>query len=472
MIPPSARTLAAIAILALPGVAVATRAMPPRLAQVMHSQGIPSSAVSIVVRDARSGETLLELNPLLARSPASTIKVLTTFAALEQLGPGYRWTTRAWGSVPVVDGRLAGDLVVQGGGDPFMSTERWWRFAQALRNTGLRRIEGDIVLDRSLYALQEADPDEFDGQGYRTYNVLPDALLVNLQAAEFHVVAEGDHARVIVDPEPANLRVESAVRLDSRSCSRASRPLGFTVFADDPDRIRLDGYVAAPCAAVARRVIMRAPDFAFGTFVTFWRQLGGEFSGQLRLEPRPASARLIAEYPSLTLGEVLPLINKHSSNVMARMLLLTMASERFGAPATAANGELALAEWLDRQGLHLPELVIDNGSGLSRRTRISADSMARLLGVAYQSRYWPELAASLPLGGQDGTLQRRFVDLAGEARIRMKTGHLDQVGAIAGLVSARSGRPLTVVVLINHPGAQYGGGEAVIDTIVRWAVDR
>jgi D-alanyl-D-alanine carboxypeptidase/D-alanyl-D-alanine-endopeptidase (penicillin-binding protein 4) len=471
MITPRTPTLALFALLA--GAApVHAAALPPRIAQVLHNQGFPASAVSIVVRDPTRAETLLELNPDVPRAPASTIKVLTTYAALARLGPVFHWTTRAWTSAPVVDGTLAGDLVIEGGGDPAMSAERWWRFAQELRNRGLRRIEGDLVLDRSRYEDQDADVDEFDGRGWRTYNVLPDALLVNLQAADFHVVAERGHARVRVDPEPANLQVEDAVQVGSGPCTQSLRPLSFSTPSGDPDRIRIEGRVAPGCPAEARRVIMRAPDFAYGTFLTYWRELGGEFNGALRLARRPAGARLYAEFESLPLAEVIRLVNKHSSNAMARTLLLTLAAERGEAPATVAGGERAIADWLASQGLTLPGLVLDNGSGLSRRARITAGGMAAVLNAARASPWWPELAASVPIGGVDGTLHHRFVDLAQEGRIRMKTGHLGDVGAIAGWVTARSGRQLSVVVMINHPGAEFGGGEAVIDTIVRWAIDR
>ncbi len=475
MIQPSCRALATILVaLAAAGAAAAPAApLPPRLEQVLHSQGLPASAVSIVVRDVVTGETYLELNGHEPRSPASTIKVLTTYAALEQLGPSYHWTTRAYATMPVTDGRLAGDLVIEGGGDPYLSAERWWRFARELRNTGLRRIDGDIVIDRSLYALQTPDADEFDGRGERVYNVLPDALLVNFQAAEFHFAPEPSRVRVIVDPEPANLRLGNAIRVVGGPCASGPAAVTFATYQDEPDRIALSGRLSSRCPpSVERRAIMRAPDYAFGTFVTYWREQGGEFAGRLRLEPKPAEARLVTEFDSLPVGEVLRLLNKHSNNTMARMLLLTLGIERFGAPATVANGERALAEWLAHKGLEFPELVVDNGSGLSRRTRVSADSLARLLAVAYRSRYYPELAASLPLGGQDGTLKRRFVDLAAEGRIRLKTGHLDGVSAVAGWVMSRAERPLAVVVIVNRAGAEFGGGDAVIDTVVRWALDR
>ncbi len=475
MIPFRRRPLAAVLapLLACLAYAAPAATLPPRLEQVLHSQGVPPAAVSIVIRDAGTGQSLLELNAREPRSPASTLKVLTTFAALDQLGPGYHWTTRAWASGRVQDGHLEGDLVLEGGGDPYLTAERWWRFVRELRDTGLKRIDGDIVIDRSRYALQEADPDEFDGRGDRLYNVLPDALLVNFQAAEFHLVPEPPRVRVIIDPEPANLRLASAVRLGDGPCHGGTGGIAFTTYEDEPDRLGLSGRLSLRCGPLTlRRAILRAPDYAFGTFVTAWREQGGEFGGRLRLEPRPPAARLLTEFESLSLAEVVRLLNKYSNNTMARMLLLTLAAERFGPPATVANGERALGEWLAGPGLVFPELVIDNGSGLSRRTRISADSLARVLTAAYRSRYYPELAASLPLAGQDGTLHRRFADLAAEGRIRLKTGTLAGVSAVAGWVTSRSQRPLAVVVMVNQPGAEFGRGPAVIDTIVRWALDR
>jgi serine-type D-Ala-D-Ala carboxypeptidase/endopeptidase (penicillin-binding protein 4) len=451
----------------------AAEPLPPRLQQILKAQGVAPEEVSIVVRDALTGESHLDLNGRVPRSPASTIKVLTTYAALDELGPAYTWKTRAYATGPIVDGRLRGDLVIQGGGDPFMTAERWWRFARELRNTGLRAVDGDVVLDRTLYAPQAADPDEFDGRGYRTYNVLPDPLLVNLQSVEFHFVPNGGRVDVIVDPEPANFRLVNSLQVTSEGCRGGLRGVTFTSFENDPGRVAIGGRLSSRCPPLSvRRVVMQPATYAYGTFATNWKQLGGEVKGGMRLAPRPVDAKLLLEYQSLTLGEVVRLVNKHSSNAMARTLVLTLGLERRGAPATVANGEQAMQAWLARRGLDFPELVIDNGSGLSRLTRMSADSMARMLGSAYQSHYYPELAASMPLGGLDGTLRNRFADYAEPGRIRLKTGQLNGVSAVGGWVTSRSNRPLTVVVIVNRPGAQYGSGQAVIDTVVRWALDR
>jgi D-alanyl-D-alanine carboxypeptidase/D-alanyl-D-alanine-endopeptidase (penicillin-binding protein 4) len=474
MIQASLVRLVAVLLAAAPLAATAAAdALPPRLLQVLKSQGVPADAVSIVVRDTITGEEHLELNPRVPRSPASTIKVLTTYAALETLGPAYTWRTKAWATGPVVDGRLRGDLVIEGGGDPFITAERWWRFARELRNTGLKSVDGDVVIDRTLYAPQAADPDEFDGRGYRTYNVLPDALLVNLQSVEFHFAPRTDGVGVIVDPEPSNLKVVNTIRPSSQGCRGGLRGITFTSFAEDPNRIALGGRLSSKCPPLSvRRVVMQPATYAYGTFVTNWKSVGGELKGGMRLAAKPADAKPLLDFESLTLGEVVRLVNKHSSNSMARTLVLSMGLQRSGAPATVEKGEEAMRTWLASRDLDFPELVIDNGSGLSRLTRISADNMARMLGSAYQSRWYPELAASMPLGGLDGTLRQRFRDVGDPGRLRLKTGQLEGVSAIAGWVVDRSNRPLSVVVIVNHPGAQFGSGQAVIDTVVRWALER
>jgi D-alanyl-D-alanine carboxypeptidase/D-alanyl-D-alanine-endopeptidase (penicillin-binding protein 4) len=481
MIQPRTARLAAVMLAGLlaplaagtPLAARASEPLPPGLQQVLKAQGIAPQEVSVVVRDTLTGEQHLDLNGRVPRSPASTIKVLTTYAALDELGPAYTWRTRAWATGPIVDGRLRGDLVIEGGGDPFITAERWWRFARELRNTGLRAVDGDLVLDRTLFAPQAADPDEFDGRGYRTYNVLPDPLLVNLQSVEFHFVPNGARVDVIVDPEPSNFRLVNSLQVTSQGCRGGLRGVTFTSFENDPNRVAIGGRLSSRCPPLSvRRVVMQPATHAYGTFMTNWKQLGGEVKGGMRLAPRPADAKLLLEFESETLGEVVRLVNKHSSNSMARTLVLTLGLARRGAPATVAHGEEAMQAWLVKRGLDFPELVIDNGSGLSRQTRISADSMARMLASAYQSHYFPELAASMPLGGLDGTLRNRFADYAEPGRIRLKTGQLNGVSAIAGWVTSKSNRPLSVVVIVNRPGAQYGSGQAVIDAVVRWALER
>jgi serine-type D-Ala-D-Ala carboxypeptidase/endopeptidase (penicillin-binding protein 4) len=446
--------------------------LPPRIFNTLRGYRVPRAAVSFVVRDANTGEVLLEHNPEVPRSPASTMKVVSAYAALSLLGPNYKWTTRAWAAGPVTGGRLKGDLVLQGGGDPTLSIERWWRFVQELRKRGVEQIDGDILLDNTHFAPADAEPNDFDGRGFKTYNVIPDALLVHEHAAEITVAPGPGGVRISVDPAPDNLRIVNKVRLSGSSCKSGASMVRFGGAGDGATQLTVAGHLSRRCGpARFERVIMKPAEFAYGTFVTLWRQSGGTFNGTLRLAPKPPDARLLVEFDSLPLATAVYELLKHSSNPMTRTLILTLGAERYGTPATVQNGEQVVHDFLVDRGLIFPELIIDNGSGLSRITRISAGSMAQLLQDAWRSPYSAEFQAGLPLGGLDGTLRNRFKETE-DGRVRMKTGTLNGVSALAGYVRSSTGRSLVVVSIVNTPGAQAGPGSVINDAVVRWAMQQ
>jgi D-alanyl-D-alanine carboxypeptidase/D-alanyl-D-alanine-endopeptidase (penicillin-binding protein 4) len=220
------------------------------------------------------------------------------------------------------------------------------------------------------------------------------------------------------------------------------------------------------------RAIMKAPDFAYGTFRTLWQQSGGKLEGGWRVGVVPPDAKLLYTHDSLSLAEVIRLVNKFSSNSMARALLLTLGAEKVGRPGTAAGGRQAIIEFLASRGIALPELVLENGSGLSRQERISAQGLAEVLTEAWRSQYMPEFAASLPLSATDGTLRKRFRSPEMQGRLRMKTGSLDGVSALAGYVNAASGKTYVAVIMLNHPGAENGPGEQVQAALIDWIFAR
>ena len=447
--------------------------LPERPQAVVRQQLVPDEDVTVVVRDVLTGESLVEMNPATPRTPASVMKILPTWAALDILGPAYTWKTTAWADGPVSKGVLKGNLYLKGGGDPQLMIERWWRFVTDLRQTGLRSIEGDIVIDDSLFAPPGARPGDFDGQPQRTYNVLPNALLVNLQSSEFIVRPgeDGQSIDVVVDPFPANLRVENRIKPVNARCVGRNRSFRISHPADDPMKAVVSGTVSVSCPPqTSRRVILGPAEYAYGTFRRLWEQQGGTVGGGLRRGPTPAEAKQLLEQESLTLAEIARVTNKYSSNVMARTLVLTLAAEKGTVPATPAAGEAAITEWLGTRGLGLPELVIDNGSGLSRTARISGDGLARVLQAAWKSRFAPEFLATLPLGGLDGTLRKRFARIKDPTRIRMKTGTLNGASSIAGYVTGDSGRTYVVVIMVNHQGAQYGSGDAIQGAVIEWVL--
>lgn len=446
--------------------------LPPEVEQALSARSILGTSLSVYVRDIERTEPLLSYNADVPRNPASTMKVVTTFAALETLGPAYTWTTRAYAAGPVSDQVLDGDLVLLGGGDPFMTAERWWSFVSGLRQAGIAHIKGDVVIDNTYFAPQGHDRAAFDNQPYRSYNVLPDALLVNFQTVTLNIVPDPARGSVLVaaQPRPANLEIETSTRLQPGRCR--SRSGGLVIALPDGPygtRLGVGGRYSSGCGQYSvNRAVMRAPDFAFGTFQTFWRESGGTLSGGMRLGTLPGDARLVYSQQSLTLAEIIRLVNKYSSNVMARMLLLTLGREATGAPGSAASGAQAVTEFLAARGIRTPGLVIENGSGLSRIERITAEGLAEVLLDAHRSQYMPEFAASLPLSATDGTLRRRFRTPEMQGRLRMKTGSLEGVSALAGYVKAASGRTYVAVIILNHDSADDGAGAAAQSALVKW----
>jgi D-alanyl-D-alanine carboxypeptidase/D-alanyl-D-alanine-endopeptidase (penicillin-binding protein 4) len=444
--------------------------LPPAVQRVMNRSGIPTRNISIYVRDANTNEVVLEVNDSQPRSPASVIKVLTTYAALDSLGPNYTWRTRAYLNGRLANGVLNGDLHLVGGGDPYMTAERWWRFVQALREQGLAKISGDVVIDHSYFAPAEGNRAEFDAQPFRSYNVLPDALMVNFQSSRFTIIAN-DRPRplILVNPLPSNLEIRNQVRIGTGKCYTSGITFEMPDPIDNPNIISVNGVMPASCGSYSiSRAIMNAPDYAYGTFRTLWTQSGGAIDGAMRMETLPAEATLFYEHESLPMAEVIRLVNKYSNNVMARHLMLTLGVEKFGPPATTENGRNAMRLWLANKGITMPGYVLDNGSGLSRAERVTARGLGEMLDMAWHSPFMPEFAASLPLSATDGTLRNRFKSPGMQGRIRLKTGHLDNVSALAGFVNAASGKTYVVVIMVNHPGAQGGIGEAVHAELIRW----
>jgi serine-type D-Ala-D-Ala carboxypeptidase/endopeptidase (penicillin-binding protein 4) len=463
-----AHVVLAFAIGAPPASALSGAPVP--VARTIAAQHLPPDSVSFVIVDPDSGRTLAGQNIDTPRSPASTIKLVTTFASLDLLGPAYVWHTRALLRGNMENGILDGDLILQGGGDPYMTLERWWSFARTLRDKGLKTIRGDIVIDNTSFSLPPEDPAAFDGRPNRSYNVLPDALMVNFQSVEFRVVPNASMHRVdiVATPAPVNLSIENHIGLASGRCRAAAGRVDFEVPSERWDRVVFTGSLSTNCAERSfARVLLRPADYAFGTFVALWRELGGEFDGALRVGPAPADARVFMTFDSLTLGEIVRLTNKFSSNLMARHLLLTMGSDRFGVPATLDKGAAAIAEWSQERGLALQGMNIDNGSGLSRTKHISVLQMAKVLSAAYHSRYAPEFIASLPLAGIDGTLRSRM-KTSPAGSVRLKTGHLDGVTGVAGYVTTPAGKTYVLVSLVNDVRADYGAGEPIHGALVSW----
>jgi serine-type D-Ala-D-Ala carboxypeptidase/endopeptidase (penicillin-binding protein 4) len=456
------------------GVAAASPDLPAGVRSVLNVRNVPDSTLSIYVENLETGESTLAWNEEQPRNPASVAKLLTTLVALDTLGPSYRWRTEVYLQGDVVGGKLAGNLLLKGYGDPFLVTERVWQMLRQIRQSGIQHIEGDLLLDDSYFSVDASDPAEFDGEPLRAYNVQPNALLTNFKVVRY--VFEPDPAskavRVTLDPALDNLQVINKLSQVSGQCYGYQRGITITP-NENQDRFVLSGRFPDGCRSYAMdRTALGHNEFTYGLFKSIWQESGGSISGGWKNQVVPKDSTPYLTFESQPLSDVITMINKHSNNVMARQLLYTLSAETLGAPGTEQGGRDVVQQWLEARQLNSPALKLDNGAGLSREARMTARQIAQLLRFAYSSPFMPEYMSSLSISGLDGTLARRFRNgpLTGQAHI--KTGSLDHVSAIAGYLQSKSGRRFIVVALQNHPDIHRGPGEEVQEALLRWVYDR
>ena len=460
-------TALAFAVLVAAGTAAA--ALPREIARVFLNTGVPLNAVAIVVQDVSNHRPLFTQQPDRPYNPASVMKLVTTFAALELLGPEFHWTTGAYLDGPLDAGVLHGNLLLKGGGDPKLTLERWQAFMAMLRDKGLSIVEGDLVLDRTFFAPVAHDPAAFDGEPRKPYNVGPDALLVNFKSVRFGFApGAADDAVMTVEPSLRAVAVGAPPKLAAGPCGDWRTTIG-ALFLDQGARaeVTFGGRYPAACGEREWWVsLLDHPTYVHAMFETYFGAAGGRFAGRWRDGVVPARATPFATLDSPPLWDVVRDINKLSNNVMARQLFLTLATARAPPPATIERATETVVAWAARRSLKMPELVLDNGSGLSRRERISAGSLARLLLAANASPVREEFASSLSVAAMDGTLQRRFLNGSVAGQALLKTGTLDGVRALAGFVINQDGRRFAVVAIVNHANAAQTQG--ALDYLVQW----
>lgn len=449
-----------------PGLAAA--ALPASVAQALQQTGIPETHVGVVVREL-DGSPLLLHGQDRAFNPASVMKLVTTLAALDSLGPAHTFKTLVWLDGALKDGVLTGNLVLQGGGDPGMTPERFWLLLRQLRQRGIREIRGDVLLDNGYYAIPAQDPGAFDQAPLRPYNAQPAALLVNFNTRLLRLCPREDGVLARLDPPLEGLTLDSRLLPSDLPCDGWDALVSTRL---EGNTLVLEGPLPAQCG---ERTLALNLDAAVANvaawFQLLWRELGGIHQGAVRAGAPGPDAGLFLAFESQPLSLLVRDVNKYSNNVMAKMLYLNLGAARFGAPATWEKAERAVRAWLAEKGLTLPKLVLENGSGLSRLERITAADMAELLVWASRQPAYYEFAASLPAVGQEGTQRKRFngrsaggLDLRGKAWL--KSGTLNGARNLAGYVLGWDGSRRAVVFFINHPQAGMAG--AAQEALLEW----
>jgi serine-type D-Ala-D-Ala carboxypeptidase/endopeptidase (penicillin-binding protein 4) len=428
-----------------------------------------------VPKYAHNAETALIL--------ASTTKVMTSVAALDMLGPAFKWRTNAFLNGKLESGVLAGDLLIVGGGDPLLDSTKLTAWFAQLQKRGVKEIAGNIVLDRQRFALNDKDHLNTPKPDWRnTHHALPDALAIDEGTLRVKVANVADTKVISFDPALDGMDVVDQTKVVPR-CAAVKAPIAVEFDESTSNKkIVVTGEWAKDCSPV----VVEANPFDMQTFsaaavLAAWKSAGGTLTGQVieapppivikpkrgAKAPRATKARKpFATLESKQLLDAIKQVNKWSNNLISRHVLLTLSPGFPLVPATLPAAQKSIANWLQTKGFSEADLNVENGSGLSRNERGKPRALAELLRDVSFSKIDKVFRSSLSVAGLDGTMGGRLrrADMAGKALL--KTGTLTEVRALAGYVTSKSGQVYAIVAIVNHPNATRA--VPAIDAFVEW----
>jgi D-alanyl-D-alanine carboxypeptidase/D-alanyl-D-alanine-endopeptidase (penicillin-binding protein 4) len=338
-----------------------------------------------------------------------------------------------------------------------------------LRQQGIKEIKGDLIIDKSYFATNVTSHKVFDNEKWRAYNALPSAFLVNGRHTSFKFTVNNAVVNISQEVELPEVQIVNNMKLTNGDCGSWRNYFVYDVIASKTKAIvTFTGNFASQCGEKFLELsLFDDEQYAFFMFKKLWRELGGVFQGELRSQHvMPLQVVKILEQGSKSLASIVRDINKWSNNVMARQLLLTIAAELHNQPASEVRGMLAVKSWLAEKGRNTDGLVIENGSGLSRIERVTANDLGQMLIDAYHGPTMPEFISSLPILSLDGTLTQRLRDMPVSAKAHMKTGSIKDVSAIAGYVLDEKKHRHVVIMLVNDTKA-YASRDAQ-DALINW----
>ncbi|MBP7146109.1 MAG: D-alanyl-D-alanine carboxypeptidase/D-alanyl-D-alanine-endopeptidase [Acidobacteria bacterium] len=440
--------------------------LPTPLRRLLAAPGLARQDVGVHAVYLDTGETYAAANPDRPLVLASTVKLFTTACALERLGPALRLGTLFLAdAAPDAAGVLHGSLYVRGSGNPLLKGEDLWAALRELAALGVRRIQGDLVVDDGLFEPPGRPASWPERAVSHPYNAPQGALAIAWDSVEVVVLPgarPGAPARVTTSP----LREVAPVVNRATTGGKTAVSVSLADAAAGRGTIVVSGTIAPGDPPFTTWIHLGQPtEVALGALAELLPQAGIALGGRARAGRAPQGARVLLEHESPPLDRLVYEINKNSSNFGAEMLLRGLAAQDGEVPATTAAGLRRVAACLAGWKIAPSAVALVDGSGFGRQNRATPRALVQLLAEAARRPEWgPELMVSLPRAGEDGSLRRRLRELRG--RLRAKTGTLNGVAALAGYGTTPSGRTLAFAIVVNQA---RGGGVSyhAVDRIAR-----
>ena len=454
--------------------------LPPSVSRAIASTGLSAKSFGLYAQEVIGERTLFALNEEQPYTMASTAKIVTSLAALDLLGPYYRWRTSAFALGTLADGKLVGDLLIVGGGDAQLSSAELRAWLVRMREQGLREIDGDIVLDHEAFQLSADDHTGTPAQSAaQPRHVWPDAMTLDEGVLTLNVQpARGRRPVLALAPQLADVRVDNRMTMGA-ACDALPRWEADPRDHDGAAVVIVQGTWNASCGSQTIGFVPPANSgVAARALPAMWAAAGGILRGRVvagarvhGVSPIPLGAGgeplvPLSFHRSKPLPEMVRDINKVSDNVGARNLMLSLSPGFPERPATLAGAQKVVGMWLRDQGLSDDDVRVENGSGLSHTERAKPRALVQLLRKAWRTDQAQAFFESLPIAGVDGTLKNRLQGGQAAGQAYLKTGTLNDTRALAGYVHGASGKMYAVALIVN--GVDAALGQPALDAMVEW----
>lgn len=425
-----------------------------KLQQILQKSGIPESQFGLYVAGGEGDpKVVFSKNAEKKMIPASITKLVTAAAAITKFPPGTKFKTGLYSSAAAENGVLKGDLYLKGGGDPGFVSESMWFLVNAFTRTNIKTIEGDLVIDDTLFDKVRYDMSRQKERVDRAYDAPTGAMSFNWNSVNIFVrpgKKAGEPAIVIADPDNQYIQLKAKV-----STVAAGGKTSVIVDRDEAtkgpgDVVIVSGKIAQDSKEIVIFKNITQPDLWSGyNLRSFLLQRGIEVKGAIKTGATPAGSKLLAEFEGKDIQAILADMNKFSNNYVAEMLTKNMAALS-DPPGSIDKGMKVVNQYMKDLGVPESQYDLYNPSGLTRQNKMTAQSLWKVLhDMKNEFRYQPEFVTGLPIAGVDGTLKNRMKDGPGFRWVRAKTGYLTGVVTLAGYAGRSDGTVLPFVFMYN-----------------------
>lgn len=406
----------------------------------------------VAMTNGEGTEIVYELNAQKKMIPASITKIATASTVLNHFLPGTKFKTQILAKNEIKQGVLKGPIYLKGGGDPSFVSENLWFLVNNLRRTDLQSIEGDIIVDDSLFDEVRYDESRQEERVDRAYDAPVGAMSFNWNSVNIFIRPGevGEPGRVFLDPENDYFQLVNKTKTSSGDGQNltAERKIDKEKLTET---ITVTGKIGkGKKEHVIYKSVTRPDLWAGMNLKSFLKQRGITVTGQIKRGQAPETAQILAESESKPIEDILVDMNKFSNNYVAEMLCKNLGALN-SKPATLSAGMKLIQKHM--QSLSIPEVQFElqNPSGLTRDNKMSAAAMGLLLAhLRRDFRVQPEFLRSLPIAGTDGTLKKRMTGPKTERWVRAKTGLLTGVVALAGYAGREDGQVINFVFIANQ----------------------